>query len=49
MYPIAIHWNARANGTMILNALMNSPDGANGIQVGSLNPYNSSEWAEMFE
>jgi len=49
MYPIAMHWNARANGTMILTTMMWSPEGVNGIQVGQLNPYNSSEWVQMLE
>ena len=33
MFPISFHWNSRANGTMILNAMMWSPVGINGIQV----------------
>jgi hypothetical protein len=46
---MAIHWNAQANGTMILTALMDSPEGTNGIQIVLLNPYNSSELVQMFE
>jgi hypothetical protein len=49
MFPIAMHWNPLANGTMILNAMMWSPDGVAGIQVGTLNPYNCSDWSQMFE
>jgi hypothetical protein len=39
MFPIAMHWNPLANGTMILNAMMWSPEGVAGVQVGTLNPY----------
>jgi hypothetical protein len=38
-FPIAMHWNPSANGTMILNAMMWSPEGVAGVQVGTLNPY----------
>lgn len=48
-FPISFHWNPRANGTMILNAMMYSPVGVSGIQVGTLNPYNGSEWAQLYE
>jgi hypothetical protein len=34
---------------MILTAMMDNPEGVAGLQVGSLNPYNSSEWAQLYE
>ncbi len=47
-FPVAMHHNARANGTMTLTAMFNSP-GVKGLQIYQLNPYNSTERAPMVE
>ena len=43
-----MHYNARANGTMILTAMFNSP-GVKGLQILQFNPYNSTERVAMVE
>ena len=43
-----MHYNTRANGTMILTAMFNTA-GFKGIEVFQLNPYNSTQRVAMFE